>query len=332
MSNKTHRSSITRRQFNATLAAGLAGIAAPLPVFAQNKNVVAATGIDAYFTMFPVARDQKIFEKQGLNFTYRVFEDSTIGLDAVLTNNADMGAATPSSGIARWDRGGKLYVTGKMNSSGTLYAVAVNDTINEPEDLYGKTVAFPRLSSGEYFFNKYVVYHKLDREKINTRSVSGPEAVAAMERGDIDGIFLWEPWPTKASEIVDGAKIIAQSTDIGLDFAVYFYFSEGLMQDQERSEAVMRALVEGTDFCENNKDIAAKAAEQAFKLPPDEAKKAVDSLHFRVEMDRDALLQDFTDQAQFALDAGVIKNIPNWDDFIQPQVLKAVAPDRVTGW
>jgi len=332
MSDKIQTRSISRRQFNTAVAAGLASIAAPFPVFAQNKNVIAATGIDAYFTMFPVARDQKLFEKQGLNFTYRVFEDSTIGLDAVLTNNADMGAATPSSGIARWDRGGKLYVTGKMNSSGTLYAVAVNDKINEPEDLYGKTVAFPRLSSGEYFFNKYVAYHKLDRDKINTRSVSGPEAVAAMERGDVDGIFLWEPWPTKAAQIVDGAKIIAQSTDIDLEFAVYFYFSEGLLQDQARSEAVMRALVEGTDFCENNKDIAAKAAEKAFRLPPEEAEKAVKSLRFRVEMNRDELLRDFNDQAEFALNAGVIKNIPNWDDFIQPQILKAVAPERVTGW
>jgi NitT/TauT family transport system substrate-binding protein len=332
MNDNKHGRSLSRRQFNTTLAAGLAAIAAPLPSFAQNKSVIAATGIDAYFTMFPVARDQKIFEKQGLSFTYRAFEDSTVGLDAVLTNNADMGAATPSSGIARWDRGGKLYVAGRMNSSGTLYAVAVNDKINEPEDLHGKTVAFPRLSSGEYFFNKYVAYHELDRSKISSKSISGPETVAAMERGDIDAIFLWEPWPGKAVQIVKGAKIIALSQDIDLRFSVYFYFSQALLEDQARGEAVMRALVEGADFCENNKGIAAVAAQKAFRLPPEDAKKAVDSLHFRVEMNRDELIKDFTDQAQFALDAGVIKKIPNWDDFIQPQFLKAVAPDRVTGW
>lgn len=330
--HQTRGSLLSRRQFNTALAAGMASIALPLPALAQNKNVIAATGIDAFFTLFPIARDNKLFEKQGLTFTYRTFEDSTIGLDAILTNNADMGAATPSSGIARWDRGGKLYVVGRMNSSGTLYAVATRKGIDKPEDLYGKTVAFPRLSSGEYFFNKYVAYHNLDRSQIQTKSVSPPETVAAMGRGDIDAIFLWEPWPSKVKDIVPGGQILSRSQDIGLRFSVYFYFSEAMMQDQPRAEAAMRALLEGADFCQNNKEIAAKTAEKAFKLPPENAKQAIDSLDFRVEMHKDQVLTDYIDQAEFALKAGVIKQIPNWDEFLQPQILKAVAPDRVSGW
>lgn len=328
----TKTSWISRRNFAVGAAAGLASFALPRPVLSQSRRVIAATGIDAFFTLFPIARDHKLFEKQGLDFTYRTFEDSTIGLDAVLTNNADMGAATPSSGIARWDRGGKLYAVGRMNSSGTLYAVAGSKDVRQPEDLYGKTVAFPRLSSGEYFFGKYVDFHKLDRSKIKTKSLPPPETVAAMARGDIDAIFLWEPWPSKVEELVKGARILSRSEDIGLRFSVYFYFSEAMLQDQARSEAAMRALIEGAEFCQKNKAAAAQAAEKAFKLPAENAKKAVDSLNFNVEMHRDQVLAEYIDQAEFLLKGGVIKQIPNWDAFLQPQILKAVAADRVSGW
>jgi ABC-type nitrate/sulfonate/bicarbonate transport system substrate-binding protein len=58
-----------------------------------------------------VAAERKIFEKYGLETSYKPFEDGNVALDAVLTGSSDIGSTGEIGGLARWDKGGKLYVT-----------------------------------------------------------------------------------------------------------------------------------------------------------------------------------------------------------------------------
>ena len=146
----------SRRQALVALGVGAALSSLPFRVFAQNKTLVAASGIDAYFTAFPMARDKRIFANLGLDYTYKSFDDGAVAADAVLTNNADVAAASATSAMTRWDRGGKLYLVGSMATSSILYAIAVNSKIKTPQDLQGKTIGFPKFTSAQLFFEEYV--------------------------------------------------------------------------------------------------------------------------------------------------------------------------------
>src|SRR6185437_16896473 len=116
----------------------------------------------------------------------------------------------------------------------------------------GKTIAYPQFTSGHYFFYYYSKKYNLPVDKIKIKVVPAPETVAAMARGDIDAFFLWEPWPTKAMQLVPGAHMMAWAKDEGLNFSVYIYYSEGLVKDHERALAVTRSLIDATEFCAAN--------------------------------------------------------------------------------
>ena len=78
------------------------------------------------------------------------------------------------SGLARWDKGGKLYVTSYRVTSRQQMGLAARQEIKQPEDLLGKTVGFLRASGGHHYFGRYVKKYNLTRSSVFTTPPSAP--------------------------------------------------------------------------------------------------------------------------------------------------------------
>ena len=325
--------SMTRRVFGFSCGAGICALALPVTGNAALKKVPTATGIDALFAPFVVASERKIFEKYDLETSFKPFDDGNVALDALLTGSSDIGATTELGGLSRWDKGGKLYVTGYSSTSREQIGAASRAEIKKPQDLIGRTVGYPRATGGHLYFMNYVRKYNLPLDKIKVKTMQAPEMVAALERRDIDAFFLWEPWLTKASQLVDGAHVLARSGDDGVYVLTsYNYFSQGLIDDHPRAVAATKALVEATDFCATNLDEAAKLTAKAFRIPDGDMKVYMSRMVYRTEMPKDVVLGNFRNASDLAMAEGIIKKTPDWNDFIRPQIMKEAAPDRTTGW
>ena len=325
---------MTRRGFCLSLGAGMTIVAIPgAGGAAALKKVPTSTGIDAVFVPFVVAADRKFFEKHGLETSYKPFDDGNVALDAVLTGSSDIGSTSELGGLARWDKGGKLYVTSVLDTSGKQVGITAREEIKKPQDLIGKTVGFPRASGGHYYFGRYVKKYSLPMDKIKVKTLQAPEMVAALERKDIDAFFLWEPWHTKAVQLVKGAHVLARSGDDNVYIlTIYNYYSQGLVNDPPRALAATRALIEATDYCMTHQEDAARAAAKAFRIPEADMKLYMSRFNYRMEMHKQVVQTNFREAAEFAHEQGIIKKMPDWNDFLRPQFMKEAAPDRATGW
>src|SRR6266481_4661136 len=301
---------MTRRAFGLSFGPGMYVLGAAVANGAPAKRVPTSTGIDALYVPFVVAAELKIFEKYGLETSYKPFDDGNVALDALLAGSSDIGATT-----------------------GQQIGLAGRDDIKRPEDLIGRTVAYPRASGGHLYFIRYMKKYNLPVDKIKVKFMQAPEMVAALERRDIDAFFLWEPWLDKAAQLVQGARVLARSGDDGVFILTsYDYYSQGLIDDQPRAAAATRALIEATDFCNTNAAEAAKVAGKAFRIPEADMKVYMSRMKYRVEMPKDVVLGNFRGAAEVALGEGIIKKMPDWNDFVRPQLMKEVAPDRAVGW
>jgi len=325
---------MTRRGFCLSLGAGMTILAVPaIGGGAALKKVPIATGIDAAFVPFVVAADRKIFEKYGLEANYKAFDDGNVALDALLTGSSDIGQTSELGGLSRWDKGGKLYVTSTLGWSKKQIAITAREEIKKPEDLVGKSVGFPRASGGHYYFGRYVKKYKLPMDKIKVKNLQAPEMVAALERRDIDAFFLWEPWHTKAVQLVKGAHVLARSGDDDVwTLTLYNYYSQGLINDPSRAVAATKGLIEAADYCTTNQEDAAKAAAKAYRIPEPDMNLYMSRFTYRVEMHKDVVLTNLREATEFAMEQGVVKKMPDWNDFVRPQFIKEAAPDRTTGW
>ena len=333
MELRTHVHGLTRRTFGVSLGAGAFVLAMPAAGIAARGKVPTSTGVDALFAPFVVASERKIFEKYDLETTFKPFDDGNIALDALLTGSSDIGATTELGGLARWDKGGKLYVTSYSSTSREQIGLAAREGLRKPEDLIGKTVGYPRATGGHLYFIRYVKKYGLPVDKIKVKFLQAPEMIAALERRDIDAFFLWEPWLTKAAELVKGAHVMARSGDDNVFVLVsYNYYSQGLLNDPPRALAATRALVEATDYCANNLDEAARITGKAFRIPEADMKLYMSRMVYRMEMPKDVVLTNFREAAELAQGEGIIKKTPDWSDFVRPGFMKEAAPDRSAGW
>jgi len=333
MDSRERSGDMTRRMFCVSFGAGMTMLALPAISRAALKKVPTSTGIDAVFAPFVVAAERKIFEKHGLETSYKPFDDGNVALDALLTGSSDIGSTSELGGLARWDKGAKLYVTSYGVTSRQQIGITAREEIKKPEDLVGKTVGFPRASGGHYYFGRYVKHYKLPVDKIKVKNLQAPEMVAALERRDIDAFFLWEPWHTKATQLVQGAHVLARSGDDNVYILTsYNYYSHGLIEDQPRAVAATRALIEATEYCATHQEDAAQIVAKVFRIPEADMKLYMTRLIYRVEMPKDVVTTNFREAAAFAQEQDIIKKTPDWNDLIRPQVMQEAAPDRATGW
>lgn len=321
----------SRLALAAALAAGLMAAAAA-PAFSQAKpKIVIATGIDPSFAHYVVAVKKGFFDKQGIDAELRSFDDGNVALDALLTGAADIGGTSELGGIVRIARGGKLYVTASGIQHPDFFGLVGKKTIQKPADLEGKTVGVPRGSGAHLFMAKYAAFHKIDMSKVTVRFLQAPESVAALARGDIDAFFLWDPWLARAATSVPDTHLIALSSQNNVfRLNTYVYLSQKLADNKELAQKAMRALVEGGEWAMANREEASKLVGETYRLPPADALRIMAPIKWNIHYD--SVFKDYLlDAADFAKKADIIKEVPNLDPFLRPDILKAVDAARVKG-
>jgi len=83
--------------------------------------------------------------------------------------------------------------------------------INSPQDLIGKKVAVPFVSTGHYSLLAALKHWKIDPAKVTILNLAPPAIVAAWKRGDIDATYVWDPALGTAKE---NGKVLITSGEL----------------------------------------------------------------------------------------------------------------------
>jgi len=78
---------------------------------------------------------------------------------------------------------------------GDAEALVVRNGANiaKPEDLVGKTIAVPFVSTTHYSLLAALKHWNIDASKVKVINLKAAEIPAAWSRGDIDGAYVWDP-------------------------------------------------------------------------------------------------------------------------------------------
>jgi len=72
-------------------------------------------------------------------------------------------------------------------------ALVARDSIKTPQDLVGKKVAVPFVSTGHYSLLAALKSWNIDPSKVQILNLAPPAIIAAWKRGDIDATYVWDP-------------------------------------------------------------------------------------------------------------------------------------------
>ncbi len=320
---------LRRHALLALLALGGATLLSPAQ--AQDKVVLGA-GIDATYGEIFVAVDKGFFSKRGVNAEYKTFEAGGMSIAAAAAGTVQVGAAGELPGIKPFSDGAKIVYVATGLYTGRSGGTGVAAGITKPEDLIGKKVGVLKGSTGELYQTLFFRKHNLDG-KVEVVNVAPPEMIPAMGRGDVQAIFIWEPWLTRLTQTVANSSVPWRYNSDGVyELHWGYWFNKDFIdKTPDLAEKTLAALIEATDWINANKEEAAEIIAKPTRTPKADILKQMADLRYATDLKRQNVNHYQQNIIPFVMKQGLIKPAdPNAfvESFFYPQLMKKVAPNR----
>jgi len=195
-----------RQLFVATLLAGIT-----LTAQAADLTIGYQTGVDPS----KVPQADGTYEKAtGQTIDWRRFNSGPEVVAALASGDLQIGNLGSSPLAAATSRNLPIVafiVSAQINSSEAL-VVRNGSGIEKPEDLKGKTIATPFVSTSHYSLLGALKHWGLSSKDVKVVNLNPTEIAAAWKRGDIDGAFVWSP---ALGEIRKTGKTLTDAAEVG---------------------------------------------------------------------------------------------------------------------
>lgn len=324
----------TRRDMLAAAAA--LTLAAGAGFQAQAADVTLNIGYQPIVEPSRVPQADGAYEQAtGAKINWQKFDGGADVIAAVASGSLDIGYVGSSPLAAAASRELPIETVFVVGLISEAEALAVKDGISKPEDLAGKKIATPFVSTAHYSLLTALKHWNVDPKSLEILNLRPPEIAAAWERGDIDGAYVWDPVLT---ELKKSGTVLATSADVadwgGPTFDAWIVSKKFA----EAHPDVVTAFVKVTA----NATAAYRADPEAWNASSPEAEKIARLTGAKVE-EVPALLKGYifpTLEEQTGpniLGGGTVKAIAETSAFLKdqgklPAVLADYAPYVSTRW
>ena len=201
---------ITRRHLFATAAFAAVFVASQAHQ-ANADEVNVNIGYQPIVEPARVPQADGTYEKvTGAKINWQKFDGGADVIAAIASGSLDIGYVGSSPLAAAASRElpiETIYVVGLISEA---EALAVKG-IAKPEELAGKKIATPFVSTAHYSLLTALKNWKIDPKTVEILNLRPPEIAAAWQRGDIDGAYVWDPVLT---ELKKNGSVLATSADV----------------------------------------------------------------------------------------------------------------------
>lgn len=294
------------------LAGGLAGAAVAQDKPLSKAVIKLGLGVDPAFSAIYHAKQTKMFEKAGLNVELIQYAQGADGIDAMIAGQVQLSSAAESTMMVRSTRG-DVRALAVFSQSGTFIKFVVRKGITDLKQ--AKTLGIVAGSVSEYSTGKMLIKYGIDEKSIKFIKGGPPEFPALLARGDVDGYFMWEPWPSNG--VKQGGTILMNSGDVGYVYNMLISTTTAWIEKNPAEAKAFLAVV-AASCAELRADPAkAGAASQAeVKIPAATANELLKGVEWRVRDFTDADVKSYKEIAAFQLDRKIITKPVDVDKFL----------------
>lgn len=278
---------------------------------------------------FDMALKQGFYDAANLDVTINYFPSGTTAFQSFQVGEGDIVYAGDIPSLNYFGSGHSYQLLAPVERNSKPYALVVKREITNPGDLSGRKLATRVGSTGSHFIDSYLDKIGLTGQ-VEVLNMDGPTMVSALCNGDIDGFFLWSPFPERAVEIC-GDKIYTLA-DAG-EVVTGYYTMIGARPDwiEGNKDAVirfLRASLEGQAYALDNKDESISHLNEKFGLDIATSEAQWDLFEHMLRTDAD-FYADMNLMADWALAQGNLPEPLDWNEFFFAEGLSSVDGDLV---
>jgi NitT/TauT family transport system substrate-binding protein len=275
-------------RFSSLMFTAAIGLLASVSAAAAQDTVRIGVGVDPSYTTWWVAKDKGFFTKYNIDAEITQFTGGPDLADATMAGEMDFGSSGTPTWVPRFVRTDNLLIVATMATSTDNFKMAALNSIKTLEDLKGKRVGTIAGSTIDYLWA--LVAKKLDipESALNTVPVTPPELPAALDRGDVQAFFSWEPWPSRAVEISGKNKvhILASSGDVGYFQSFIVVGNKKFVQAKPDVTArMLAALRDASDYVAADRAESIKITAARNKMTPQMAEYILGLYKFKLDLE-----------------------------------------------
>ncbi|MGE0311837.1 MAG: ABC transporter substrate-binding protein [Lautropia sp.] len=307
----------------ATIVLGLPQAGAQAPV-----KMTIATGVDPAFSQFYVAKEAGLFAKHGLDVTINTGPSGSAMVPFLINNQVQAAYGSDLAGVINHNLDNSIVAV----ADGTYlkkWLSVVGRNVNDLDGLKGKKVGVAKGTGSEIFWNRLLEKKNLKAADFQIVNVEAPEMLAAIERGDIDGFAVWEPWPTRTLMSVKGTKILQDADGIFNNINYVYMNRAWIEKNRATAETFMLALVEANDLITKDRPAAAKMVSRFLKMPLDLATELMPKVDYNMAWHDRSIATIKIAEDQLAQQKK-LKAPLDYNAYVYTDLLKKVRPANVS--
>ncbi|OHY68769.1 taurine ABC transporter substrate-binding protein [Pluralibacter gergoviae] len=203
-----------------------------------------------------VAQADDTFAKEsGASVDWRKFDSGSSVVRALASGDVQIGNIGSSPLAVAASQQVPIEIFLLASQLGSSEALVVKKSISKPDDLIGKRIAVPFISTTHYSLLAALKHWGIKPGQVQIVNLQPPAIIAAWQRGDIDGAYVWAP---AVNELEKDGAVLTDSSKVG-----------------EWGSPTLDVWVVRKDFAEQHPDIvkafarSALAAQKAYLDDPD---------------------------------------------------------------
>ena len=254
-----------------------------------------------------LAEHQGFFREEGLNQVDIIaFSSGTTASESFRVGQGDLITTGDLPAINNWfTQEGGVRVVAAMERDALGYGGVARSEITTAQDLIGKKIGTRVGSTGSFLVDIYLQKNGVDPSEVEVINLETQLLVPALDRGDIDAFFIWEPHLTRALE-VSGDKVHRLTTAEGYiqGYSVLGARTSWLERYPEAAVAFMRALIRGAEFAQANRAITLEFFEDEHAVDQAASGAQFDLQEVPIALD-EAFYNDFCQEFRWAQSVGI---------------------------
>ncbi len=283
-----------------------------------------------------IAANQGFFTAEGIALEQLPSTSGKTSIDLLIANQADLslGGGPPLNFLSfTADHPLKLLSATTHHYDTAVYA-RKDRGIKEESDLPGKKIGYLPGTVSFIYWSRLLERHHWDIKDFEMVPLQPPAMVAALTGESVDAIVVWEPWGYNAmQQLKDNGLRLANDTEYYWTGFLYGRASY-INANPDVIQSVIRALLKAESFIKDQPEKAIKIVADFIKVDPQHLSSFWNSYNFKIHLN-----QETTNN--FLLNTAIIKKFipeyankptPDFKNLIDPEPLRAVAPDRVQDW
>jgi len=318
------KTKLTRRTAIVAGAAAAATFGSINVVKAQSKlrKLSIVLGTTPQFGNVIIGLTKGFYDKEGLPADITYFTSGSAATQAFRAGNGDVAVSGDLPSLRLWlqDAGAGLCPQAHYD----LSMIVTRDTIKNAQDMRGKKIGVLLGSTSEYFINLYLAKAGMSSSDIDAINLTPAEMVTGLDRGDIDGFVLWEPFGWKAVETIKGVHILTDAGPYFQEWEACTVNKSYAATHQAEVVAFLRGLDAAGKWIPGNLDEATESVSQALRTQDTAlVKRMLGQINWNIA---------YTPKFRSDMDrlAGFIKSKIDWNSMFDSQFLRTVNSSLVS--